>query len=69
MKRHNKFSDIPGMDSELNLILKQVEELTGKIVKDLPPKQDTPELSVFHIKQTDGSWKHYKKLDGEFVEI
>lgn len=69
MRRHNKFSEIKGLDSELDLIIAQINELTGKIVTKLPPLNKTVERARFYVKQSDGTWKHYTKLEGEFVEI
>jgi hypothetical protein len=69
MNRHANFNDVRGLDSELDLIIRQTEELTGKIVKDLPPVNQTAEKARFFIKQSDGTWKHYIKLEGEIVEI
>src|SRR5690554_5632501 len=69
MNRHNKFPNIPNLDSELDLLIKQFSELIGKEVKQLPPKNQVPEKARFFIKQSDGSYKRYIKLNGDYVDI
>lgn len=69
MKRHNQFKDVRGLDAELNSIIRQTEERLGKIVNNLPPLNQAAEGATFFIKQSDGSWKRFTKLEGAFVEI
>jgi hypothetical protein len=66
MNRHNKFPDIRGLDNELDLLIKQTIERTGKKVKDFPPLNQTPEFARFIKKISEGNYKEYIKIDGGF---
>jgi len=66
--RHNTFPGIHGLDAELNLINKRMSEISGKKVDKLPNPKDVSEFSRYFVKQEDGTYKEYVKLDGEFIE-
>ena len=71
MKRLGKYT-IPGLEREFDNIYSLLATLGGKVVDKLPPIKGVEIGSVYSIKQSDGSYKHYKKLslnDKSFTEI
>lgn len=64
--RHNKFSDIKGLDQEIDLILKAIDEQTGRVVKELPNVKSVGEFAKFFVKQTDGTYFEYKKIGQDY---
>lgn len=64
--RHNKFPDIKGLDQEIDLILKAIDEQTGRVVKELPSVKSVGEFAKFFVKQTDNTWNIYQKFDSSF---
>ena len=64
--RHNKFSDIKGLDQEIDLILKAIDEQTGRVVKELPNVKSVGEFAKFFVKQTDNTIDIYQKIDGSY---
>lgn len=65
--RHNKFSQIPNLDNELDLIVEDLTVLSGKKVTAFPPVSQIPELARFIKKGSDGYYREYKKIDGELL--
>ena len=66
--RHSMFHNIDGLDHEINHLLLEIDYITGKKVETLPPVEKVPEFSRFFIKQTDGSYKEYLKIDNAYQE-
>lgn len=69
MDRHNNFTNIPYLDSELDLILRQADELIGRETEHLPPVNQVPDRSRFFIRRADRSWKHYIKLHNSYQAL
>ena len=69
IKRHTKFPQITGLDQELDLLVKAIEELTGKIVTELPNVNSVNEFAKFFVKQSDGSYDLYEKINDSFIMI
>lgn len=67
--RHSKFPEIPKLDSEIDLIIKQVTEMIGKVVNELPAINQVPEGAIFYVKQTDSTYFVYKKIAGQFRQM
>jgi hypothetical protein len=67
MARHYRFKDIQNLDSELDSLNNAIEMFAGKVVDQLPPANKTAERARFYVKQTDGSYKQYVKLNNEFI--
>jgi len=65
--RRNRFPDIQSLDLELDAIVSGLIELTGKKVNELPPPAQTPEMSRFIQKISEGEYKEYIKIDGKFI--
>lgn len=68
MSGHNKFPDIKGLDNELALIRKQLNEGIGKEVDKLPPLSQVTQSARFFVKQSDGTYKKFVKIGNDFVE-
>ncbi|MEM3091537.1 MAG: hypothetical protein QXD05_00165 [Candidatus Pacearchaeota archaeon] len=66
IKRLHKFPQINGLDKELDFIIHEVENLTGKLVNELPPKNLVKEYSRFFKKEKEGIYKEYIKINGEY---
>lgn len=66
MTRHNKFNQIPNLDNELDLIVGAIQTYAGKAVLSFPPLNQTPELSRFIKKVSEGSYEEYIKIDGAY---
>ena len=66
--RHSNFPNIPGLDDELNRIIKRIENIGGTIVTKLPPLSQIEEKSQFLLKDGD-SFTRYKKINGKLVDI
>jgi len=66
MIRRSKFYDIPNLDVELDEIVKSLIELTGKKSDTFPPVNQTPEMSRFIKKVSEGNYQEYIKIDGGF---
>lgn len=64
--RHSKFSNIPGLDQEIDLILKAIDEQTGRVVTVLPNVKSVGEFAKFFVKQSDGTLDLYEKVDGSY---
>ena len=67
--RRNRFPNIQSLDLELDAIVSGLIELTGKKVNELPPPAQTPEMSRFIQKTSEGKYKEYIKIDGEFIPL
>lgn len=65
LTRHGDFN-VVGLNSEIDRLLRIIEELSGKIVDELPPVSLVSENSRFFIKQDDESYKEYIKLNGNY---
>ena len=65
--RTREFPDVPGLDKEINKVVRNVEKFVGKKVNKLPPVNNVPELSVFHVKQSNGTVKSYLKYGNDYL--
>ena len=65
--RHNKFNDIANLDKEIDYLLNKLEERDGKIVDVLPNINSVSELATVFIKQTNGTYKTYKKFGSDWM--
>ena len=64
--RQNNFTDVPGLNKELDNLYKKLPELTGQTVSSLPPVNQAEEGASFNLKQTDGTTVPYKKVNGSY---
>jgi len=65
MRRH-KFQDVPNLDTELDLIVQSLTELTGKKISKFPSVNQTPEMARFIKKISSTQYEEYIKIDGAF---
>ncbi len=65
--RSREFPEVEGLDKEINRVIGNIENFTGKVVSKLPPVGNVPELSVHHIKQSNGTVKSYLKVGKDFL--
>jgi hypothetical protein len=70
IERHQKFDKIPGLDSEIKSLLEQIEAIAvGKNVTKLPPVAQQRELALFNVKQSDGTYLIYRKINGAYKQM
>ena len=70
IERHQKFEGISGLDTEIKSILDQIEAIgVGKTVNALPPVEQQKELALFNVKQSDGKYFIYRKINGAFRQM
>ncbi len=65
--RSREFTQVEGLDKEINRIVANIENFTGKKADKLPPVTNVPELSIHHVKQSNGTVKSYMKFEGVFL--
>lgn len=64
--RRSKFPNIQNLDTELDLIVLSLTELTGKKISSFPPVNQTPEMARFIKKLSSTQYEEYIKIDGAF---
>lgn len=67
-QRHGKFNDVPGLDKELNDLINQIDIKTGRIVKNLPPAKNQKDLNMFHVKQSNNTYRTFMAIDNQFYK-